>query len=499
MATTSSASCSQCPFTQCIAVDASGPGAVNSGTKRSGANVGAIAGGVVGGVVFMAILTCLVWWCCIKSRRQQYADDDDDGRDEEDDDVPEMEKGGDHRSTIRAPDRVSVHTVGSHGSRLTRGSNIIEIAYIPGVTNRSPPTTPGLLVPPIPPLPQQYVNPLSVPSPAAAHHPDAHFFLPDLRSSTASGLSDSSFNRDSVAPSLGRTSIATTVYRHPVAQRGIRGKAAVISVKSSANNSPDDSPTATPPVPALEREPYDAPPGTAVRPPSATVADHRAISPTFSIGSTFHRAAAQRISRPQSQSGRPLDPQQRQIADSIWAATALAQEMDPTSASASASARTSTLTPSASGASKHSRARRHEAASPTLDEISSDEDDAPGTRARRSLGQPGRHSAQTLHTVIDTSPMMPTSPFSDRHAMPPAPIVTAAAAHRRSTSAAPPVSPSDLAPFHHGGSLGAVVDPAAPRAGPPSAPGAWAARGGSKGSDGRDQSPFSDANEVATP
>ena len=173
---------------------------------------------------------------------------------------------------MRRDARASTHTVGSIASTvLSRASNIIQIAYIPGVTNRSDPGTPGLLVPPVPPIPIALSN-------SAASTPrfeQEHFFMPgELRDSTYSGISDRT--------SYARTSVASTIYGKnaivsPVpAQTVIRGKAAVVSVRSNGTNSPGD---VTPPVPSVDYSRYQS---GAARPPSAA----------FSVGSTFLNSAS---------------------------------------------------------------------------------------------------------------------------------------------------------------------------------------------------------------
>ena len=102
----------------------------------------------------------------------------------------------------------------------------------------------------------------------------------DLRDSTYSGISDRT--------SYARTSVASTIYGKnaivsPVpAQTVIRGKAAVVSVKSTGANSPGDL---TPPVPSVDYGKYGmgGPP-----------------SPAFSVGSTFlNSASAATQMRPQ--------------------------------------------------------------------------------------------------------------------------------------------------------------------------------------------------------
>jgi hypothetical protein len=137
-------------------------------------------------------------------------------------------------------------------SVLTRASNIIQIAYIPGVTNRSGPGSPDLLVPPVPPIPA--MSPSSgVSSPYSTA--DQHFFLPDFRDSMAS---TSTAGRTSIAPSLARGSVASTMYRQNAivsplpAQTIVRGKAAVVSVKSNGSSPAETPGLETPPVPQID-------------------------------------------------------------------------------------------------------------------------------------------------------------------------------------------------------------------------------------------------------
>ncbi len=225
----------------------------SSSGQKSSSSAGPIAGGVVGGIVVIAIVTWLVWKYCIKPRRQEYEDE-----------WPGDEKGDDG-FTMQRDARASTHTLGSIASTaLTRASNVIQIAYIPGVTNRSPPSTPGLLIPPVPPLPFESSPSLNASTPQFGQ--DQHFFMPDdLRDSTYSGVSDSdgrsSIGRQSMTPSMARSSVATTIYRNNAiinpmpAQTALRGKAAVVSVKSSGTTTPIESPDiSAPPVPSIDFE-----------------------------------------------------------------------------------------------------------------------------------------------------------------------------------------------------------------------------------------------------
>ncbi|KAH8592707.1 hypothetical protein B0O99DRAFT_596869 [Bisporella sp. PMI_857] len=265
--------CNECQKVECVATSTSPTAAAASnGSSKSnpGPNVGAIAGGVIGGVILIAVVTYLVWRFCIKTKRQQY--EQEDWAEEQDDTFP-TEKD----FAMRRDARASTHTVGSIASTvLTRASNIIQIAYIPGVTNRSAPTTPGLLVPPVPPIPIALSSGSGSP-----RYEDEHFFMPgDLRDSTYSAMSDrTSYARNSVASTIyGKNAVVSPL----PAQTVIRGKAAVVSVKSNGAASPGEL---TPPVPSVDYNKYSL---------------HGPPSPAFSVGSTFlNNASAATQVRPQ--------------------------------------------------------------------------------------------------------------------------------------------------------------------------------------------------------
>lgn len=208
----------------------------------------------------------------MKNKRRQYeAEYVDQYSDADRDGYTQAEKDFIARRDARA----STHTVQSIASSvMTRASNIIQIAYIPGVTNRSAPSTPGLLVPPVPPIP------IALSGHNTPSYEDQHFFMPgDLRDSTYSGMT---MDRLSYAPT--RASVASTIYGKQAvvpmpAQTVMRGKAAVISVKSAA---PSTVGGETPPMPKdvdfskfKGRDDLQPPP-----------------SPAFSVGSTFLNSAS---------------------------------------------------------------------------------------------------------------------------------------------------------------------------------------------------------------
>ncbi|ETI25152.1 hypothetical protein G647_04525 [Cladophialophora carrionii CBS 160.54] len=232
-------SCDSCASTTCVKIG-SLPG--QSAPKKS-TPVGPIVGGVVGAVVLLAVVAYLVYRFYFRKKRRAPAWDPPEKRDQ---------------STLHRADRQSTRSAHSIASTvLTRASNVIQIAYIPGVTVRSPPDSPGLLVPPVPAIPGSLAGNSAASSPQL----EQHFFMPrDLRDSTWSDTS-SIDPRFSVAPSLARTSVATTIYRSdaivpPVpAVQAFRAQANMVSVKSGSNT-PGTSSTPssrTPQIPQVSK------------------------------------------------------------------------------------------------------------------------------------------------------------------------------------------------------------------------------------------------------
>ena len=226
-----SQSCNQCATTKCIQTSSGGSSHNKSSGGGGGGNAGAIAGGVIGGVAFVAIVTGLFWWFFIRKKRNEYS-------------LGGAGAGQEKRGGTSQQTRKSTNSIAS--TVLTRASNVIQIAYIPGVTNRSPPDTPSSLVPPVPPLP------------GAA--PDQHFFMPgDLRDSSFTDLSnDRRSGAPSISPSL-RSSVATTTYRsnaivNPLpAQQATLTRAAVVSIHGNqpATQTAVITPPDAPAVPAI--------------------------------------------------------------------------------------------------------------------------------------------------------------------------------------------------------------------------------------------------------
>ncbi|KAI9881467.1 MAG: hypothetical protein M1830_000029 [Pleopsidium flavum] len=418
-----------------------------SSGRNPSSTAGAIAGGVIGGLAVIALATWLVWRFCIKPRRQEYDENE----------WPEGGVGGekgDDGFTMQRNARASTHTVGSIASTvLTRASNVIQIAYIPGVTNRSPPSTPGHLIPPVPPLPFESSPSMNASTPHFGQ--DQHFFMPgDLRDSTYSGVTDSdgrsSFARQSITPSLARSSVATTIYRNNAiinpapAQTVLRGKAAVVSVKSSGTTTPIESPDGlTPPVPTIDFErhgfansnsPIIARAGTA-RPVNV-----RKTSSQGKLSTRNGSSGASAITLVNPKSERHVTPEE----------------------------------------SEKSRALRYNGDASTFDNASS-EDEEPKSSVGKSLMGHDRVASQAI-TVIEDSPAVRQSAFTgpsgpslpDRN---PARSSAAASGHKQK------------------GSLSQVIEEATRKASREPRHGGLGSVG-SVGSFKRDPSPFSDENEV---
>ncbi|CAK7269392.1 overproduction-induced pheromone-resistant [Sporothrix epigloea] len=272
--------CTECPQAYC-AIDLTMP--TPSPNPSSSPSTGAIAGGVVGGLAVIAVVTYLVWKFCIKAKRHHVSKAEEDG---DFDEAIEAEQS----FNARRDQRASTHTVHSVASTvLTRASNIIQIAYIPGVMNRPSPSSPTALVPPVPPIPIA-ISSASQPSTPAGTE-EQHFFVPgDLRDSTYSGFSsfsDTSYARTSYAP---RSSIASTIYGKnavmPPPQTGMRIKPTMVNLKSSNNLDPNSF--VAPPMPSINYKKFN---GTKLRPISPA-------SSTFSVGSTILNNASAHTATP---------------------------------------------------------------------------------------------------------------------------------------------------------------------------------------------------------
>lgn len=390
-------SCDVCAHVTCQAADVD---PTNANPPKQGPNVGAIAGGVVGGVVFIAIVVFVIWRFCLKGRRRQY----DEG-DWQEVDMTAQEKV-DNDFVSRRSTRASTHTVASMASSvLTRASNIIQIAYIPGVTNRSGPGSPDLLVPPVPPIPA--MSPSSgLSSPYSTS--EQHFFVPDFRDSMASGTTDgrSSYARTSIAPSLARGSVASTVYRQNAivsplpAQTIVRGKAAVVSVKSSGSNSPSDTPgVETPPVPQIDPK-HTAQP---VRIQMPRMTSTSSLSPQNSVRSTATLGPVRALNitkkKPALENMTPKSASSTDTDSTLVSPDTLVPPARPL---------TDISIASTDDGVAHARARR---AGDVDSDSESDDDDH--SRARRSLLRNSSSVRDSDITEIQDTPTTQQSPFSD--------------------------------------------------------------------------------------
>lgn len=263
--------CWNCAYTSC------------SGTATStGPNVAAIAGGVVGGIVALGLIGVLIW-LLRKRKHQEYLDEDQFEPEEWDNAEIQHEKDDHDRYSSRLNARASTHTMASMSSNVSgRASNIIQIAYIPGVTNRSH-STPDL-IPPVPPIPAASGGS------SRASQADQLLFLPgDLRQSTYSEYS----NRDSVAAS--RNSVASTIYRNDAIVNPMPAQAVnllkpmAVSVKTSNKGSPTISRPATPPQEL----------------PSRSSSTHQQLNTKSSIVGKFAQPRAITVTRKNSHSLKP--------------------------------------------------------------------------------------------------------------------------------------------------------------------------------------------------
>ncbi|KAF8420803.1 hypothetical protein EV426DRAFT_701860 [Tirmania nivea] len=241
--------CAQCAAAKCIDVKSSGREGTTGGGGSSGSSAGPIAGGVIGGFVVLGLLGLFFWRHKNKKRKEREAT---------------AEKETSFGSSRAA--RASTHTVASISSTTTRASNVIQIGYLPGVMNRSAPSTPGQFIPPVPPLPGRGIPEIRYPQ-----SPDQGTFF-----SADDILRASVYTTGDHDP---RASVATTIYRNnaivsPVAANVVRlGKAAVVTVKGGPSTVSTPQLGNAPPVPAVNLRQYD----------TTTVPR----SPAFSVGSTF--------------------------------------------------------------------------------------------------------------------------------------------------------------------------------------------------------------------
>lgn len=181
----------------------------------------------------VALLVFLVYWFWIRPRKAKHQ------AEEWQDEQESVEKNGVNQFNVGDPRRASTRSVAS--TVLTRASNIIQIAYIPGVTNRSMHSSPEL-IPPVPPIPAASAKNSALNS----SEPDQHFFMPE-------DLRQSSYSNPGRRTSMTRGSVTSTQYTNdaivnPIPAQAItRMKPTAVSVKSSSKTTPDLSRSGSPP------------------------------------------------------------------------------------------------------------------------------------------------------------------------------------------------------------------------------------------------------------
>lgn len=418
----------------------------------------------MGGVVVIVIITYLVWRFCIKKRREEYEESEwrKSGQ--------LTEKDGDEFATHRNV-RASTHTVASIASSvLTRASNVIQIAYIPGVTNRSIESSPDLLVPPVPPIP------------AASKGQDQHFFMPsDLRDSRFSGYSDdarTSFARSSIAPTIGgRDSIVTTnVVVNPLpAQVIARGKANAVSVKSSGKNSPIDTPgSVTPPIPSIDYGRHGHQPPATSGPMVARLGIPKAVTVTRHPSNTHTLSSTSSVPPPSKSNPNIVEDSQAPLVKLERQSSLL-------------------------------EGSRHTADSSTFDDASTDDDESPAEQSLIGHDRQSRNQewGSSEHAGIRKSPFKsPLSAPNLRHSRQKSPSLSSSESHDR-------LSPGTALKKTHrrSGSLNQIIEDAArrasrdPRHGGLGSVGGWGGGGGGVGSlaSWRKEGPFADSNAARTP
>ena len=474
--------CDTCPVTLCQKVSAAASATPTPSSNGASSPAGPIAGGVIGGIVFVCLVTFLSWRFCIRkryrARREQRFE-------EWPESIPYDEKDA-TESVVTPRERPdSVRSARSIASTVfTRASNVIQIAYIPGVTNRSVDSTPDL-IPPVPPLPAlSPVHSMSnTPNPQQQDQHDQHYFMPsDLRGSTYSDytVDRTSYARSSVAPSTTRGSVPSTAYRESAivhtqpAQTAIRGKANAVAVKSNGKNSPVDTPRSqTPPVPAVDRARYGL--------PAQNIQQNIQSNTTSPIIARLGVPKAVTVTKPTSQGN-------------LRAAAATAKTATPPRLTESPPAAAQERKPSLTDS-------RHNGDSSTFDDASSDDEDS--TADRSLMGH------EKVPQFIKSSPNHPnfTAPNSapDLHHPPPSNYsVSPLSASPDSHSAK--FSYRDRKHRHkRSGSLNQIIEEAAKKASKEPRHGGLGSIGSIQGDWKRElrgrsrEGPFDDSNAAGTP
>lgn len=222
--------CNACSSNTCVPK----PGASSSPSTSSPA--GPIAGGVIGGIILVLAIVVLV--TIFYKRKRRAAEQTEDWATKLRD-LPSQE-GEKTPSDTRsfAEHRSHRQSTASVKTSASRQSNVIQIAYIPGVTSTAQQSPE--MIPPVPPIPAAG----NTTSPHLATGNEQFFMINDLRP-------ESSYTRKSYANSFtNRSSITPSEYQGDLmeaapARAAYAARANPISVKS---NSRVASPTASPPL-----------------------------------------------------------------------------------------------------------------------------------------------------------------------------------------------------------------------------------------------------------
>ncbi|KAL9019875.1 MAG: hypothetical protein Q9185_002817 [Variospora sp. 1 TL-2023] len=457
--------CDQCARTQCIGGGNAASAENGAPQPKSAASAaGPIAGGVIGGIIVVMIITFLVWRFCIKKKREEF-----DQKEWREPMAAESEKNDDDFRMQRNA-RASTHTVGSIASTvLTRASNIIQIAYIPGVTNRSVESSPDLLIPPVPPIPAASPSMSAVSTPQPGQQ-DQHYFMPgDLRDSTYSGYTSddrNSYARSSMTPTMFRNSVATTAYRNnavinPVpAQKIIRGKATAVSLKSNEKNSPVETPrSATPPMLLAKQSPMNT-----HSPIVARLGTPKAVTVTRSP------------SNQQLNTSSPLNPA------TLKSPSPVVSEFSSGPSVSRPQRRVSIQAPS-----------QHDANSSTFDDASSSDEDDPLPQEQSLMG----HGRKVSGSKSFVSPLSWQYPFKSPSS---APDLRHGSPFKSSASSSPDLRVKEKQQSHkRSGSLNQIIEEATRRASREPRHGGLGSVGSITNTMKDGQSPFSDEHAARTP
>ncbi|KAK9454586.1 hypothetical protein V1511DRAFT_400291 [Dipodascopsis uninucleata] len=164
--------CSSCPTIICVkSSSSSSSGSSSSGSLKGSSpssSTPAVVGGVVGGLVFISLIAVGVYLVLrrrkIKSGKLAFGTisgsvDDEKNSGNHPNRTSSIISGRQHGYGNLPEANASSHTVSSFASSaIARASNIIPIAYIPGVINRSNTNSPGV-IPPIPEVPASFTGP----------------------------------------------------------------------------------------------------------------------------------------------------------------------------------------------------------------------------------------------------------------------------------------------------------------------------------------------------